>query len=77
MNIEEKLSEIFSVVFDLADNEDPREFRRMTERRWDSLAHASIIAAIESEYSLQLEVKDWERISSFESACILVEEKMG
>lgn len=77
MDIEQKLTEIFSVVLEISDNEDPKEIRRMNERRWDSLAHASIIAAIESEFSIQLEVKDWERISSFESTSLLIEEKMG
>ena len=76
MNIEKKLAEIFSVVFEIADGEDPKDFRRMNERRWDSLAHASIIAAIEGEFSIHLEVKDWDRLTSFESACLLIEERM-
>jgi acyl carrier protein len=62
---------------EIPENENPMEVRRMNYQRWDSLAHASIIAAIESEFSIELDVKDWERISSFASTSLLIEEKMG
>jgi acyl carrier protein len=77
MKIEEKLLEIFSVVLEIPENENPMEVRRMNYQRWDSLAHVSIIVAIESEFSIELDVKDWERISSFASTSLLIEEKMG
>jgi len=70
---EAKLVEIFQVVLDL--DGDVQSVRRVAERRWDSLAHTSMIAAIESEFGLQLEMDDMERMTSFAATRLLLEEK--
>lgn len=70
---EAKLVEIFRVVLEV--DADVQSARRVTERRWDSLAHTSMIAAIESEFSLQLEIGDMERMTSFAATRLLLEEK--
>ncbi len=70
---EAKLVEIFQVVLDL--DGDVQSVRRVTERHWDSLAHTSMIAAIESEFGLQLEIDDMERMTSFAATRLLLEEK--
>lgn len=70
---EAKLVEIFRVVLEV--DTDVRSVRRVTERRWDSLAHTSMIAAIESEFGLQLEMDDMERMTSFVATRLLLEEK--
>jgi acyl carrier protein len=69
------LEEIFRIVLQLDDGRDVSSVRRITEPRWDSLAHTSIVAAIESEFSVRLDIKDDARITSFEAAEILLEEK--
>ena len=71
-----KLKEIYTVVLELSEDIDVESIRRMSEPRWDSLAHASIIAAIESEFGVSLDTQDFERITSFESASLLIEEKL-
>lgn len=70
---EAKLVEIFRVVLEV--DTDVQSVRRVTERRWDSLAHTSMIAAIESEFGLQLEIDDMERMTSFAATRLLLEEK--
>lgn len=72
---EAKLVEIFQVVLDVDVDVDVQSVRRVTERRWDSLAHTSMIAAIESEFGLQLEIDDMERMTSFAATRLLLEEK--
>ena len=70
-----KLVEIFQVVLDVEDGYDVKSVSRLDEKRWDSLAHVSIVAAIESEFSLHLEIADMDRMTSFEATRLLLEEK--
>lgn len=73
---EKKLVEIFTVILELEnDNKNVLSIRRLTEGNWDSLAHVSIVAAIESEFGLNLESSDMERMSSFAATRLLLEEK--
>lgn len=72
---EKKLEEIFVAVLDLTDNSRVRDIRRISESKWDSLAHVSIIAAIESEFGLHLDIVDMDRMSSFAATRLLLEEK--
>ena len=76
MSSEDKIKEIFSVVLDLAEDVNVLKVRKLNAPQWDSLAHASIIAAIESEFDISIDPHDYERISSFESAHLLIEEKL-
>jgi acyl carrier protein len=75
--ITDKLREIFQVILDLPPDADFMRLRRLVEPRWDSLAQTSIIAAMESEFGIELELADMERISSFEAALLLVDEKIN
>ena len=72
---EAKLAEIFQVVLDVASDVDAKSVRRVAEPRWDSLAHTSMVAAIESEFGLHLEIEDMERMTSFAATRLLLEEK--
>ena len=70
-----KLVEIFRVVLDFDENYDVSSVRRLTEANWDSLAHVSIVAAIESEFGLNLESAEMERMTSFAATRLLLKEK--
>jgi acyl carrier protein len=72
---ETKLAEIFRIVLDLDVDCDVLSVRRLTEPRWDSLAHVSIVAAVESEFGLHLEIADMDRMTSFAATRLLLEEK--
>ena len=73
--LENKLIEIFKVVLDVNDDFDVKSIRRINERHWDSLAHTSIIVAIESEFEIRLDISDMERMTSFASTLLLLKEK--
>ena len=75
MPTERMLAEIFNVVLDLPPESNVEKIRRISEPRWDSLAHVSLIAAIESEFKLTLNVADRERITSYGAAILLLREK--
>ena len=72
---EARLAEIFRIVLDVDADFDVTSARRITERRWDSLAHTSMIAAIESEFDLHLDMVDMDRMTSFAATRLLLEEK--
>ncbi|MBF0145884.1 MAG: acyl carrier protein [Magnetococcales bacterium] len=71
----DKLVEIFRVVLDLEPRFDVTTLRRVAEPRWDSLAHTSMVAAIESEFGLRLEIADMDRMTSFAATRLLLTEK--
>ncbi|MBA3557890.1 MAG: acyl carrier protein [Gemmatimonadaceae bacterium] len=47
----------------------------MNEPNWDSLAHVSLVAAIESEFGITLDAADELRMTSFQATQLLLEEK--
>ncbi|MBF0214016.1 MAG: acyl carrier protein [Magnetococcales bacterium] len=72
---EQKLQEIFRAVLELDESESVASLRSLTEPRWNSLAHVSLLAAIESEFNLTLTIEEMDRITSYAAACLLLEEK--
>lgn len=73
--VKNKLVEIFRVVFETEDLSEIETARRLDHRRWDSLAHVSLVVAIESEFGLQLSIADMNRMTSFAATQLLLEEK--
>jgi acyl carrier protein len=65
------LQEIFRIVFDLRPDVDPATLRR-GDPPWDSLAHVSLVAAIESEFRIQVDPGESDAISSFDAAAALL-----
>jgi acyl carrier protein len=47
----------------------------MNNRKWDSLAKITMVAAIEAEFGASFATQEYERFTSFESIKILLEEK--
>ena len=66
---------LFRIVFDCDENEDLTRIRRLTDQRWDSLRHVTLIAAIESEMNISLSAKDSESMTSFGAVVLLLDEK--
>jgi acyl carrier protein len=71
---EEKLREIFTVVFDLPSDADLAGLSTETRDDWDSLTTLSLVAAVESELGLVLEPEHRERFTSYASVQGLVED---
>jgi acyl carrier protein len=70
----EKLQDIFRAVFSLPATCDVTQVRQSSEDRWDSLAHVSLVAAIESEFDIVLDAGDTLRMTSYDATRLLLEE---
>jgi len=74
--IDVKLAEIFSVVLE-NNSSDVVNIRRISEIKWDSLAQVSIIVGIETEFDISLNSADYEMLTSYAAARVLVESKVN
>lgn len=75
--MESKLEQIFKFALELPDDyADTASLRRVNTASWDSMAHVSIIAGIESEFGITLEPHEYELLSSFEAAKEMMKEKV-
>ena len=72
-----RLEEVFRIVLDMPEGSDVSNVRRLTARRWDSLTHVSLVAAIESEFRLRFDTKDSELVTSFQAAKLLINERLS
>ena len=73
--IAERLQDIFRAVFDIPEMADVTNVRQVNQRNWDSLAHVSLVAAIESEFNMTLDAADALRMTSYRATELLLEEK--
>jgi len=71
-----KLEEIFRVVLALPEDSDISNVRQINQDKWDSLAHTSLIAAIESEFNFTFDLKDYDQLTSFEASKLIILEKL-
>jgi acyl carrier protein len=67
-DIVKRLEEIFRIIFAVEDGRDVTTVEKETEPHWDSFAHVSLVAAIEGEFGVTLEIADMEAITSFVTA---------
>ncbi len=70
-----ELIEIFRVVLEIEEPSEVETARRLDHPRWDSLAHISLVVAIESEFGLQLSIVEMDRMTSFAATKLMLEEK--
>jgi len=71
----EKLKAIVRAVLEMSDSADVENSRQVGTRRWDSLAQVMMIAAIESEFDIIIDPADYNRLTSFKSIRLLLDEK--
>jgi acyl carrier protein len=69
-----KLKEIIATILELKEGENPEDVRKLSHERWDSLAQVNMIAAIESEFFIVINSKDYSRFTSYKSIEILLDE---
>jgi acyl carrier protein len=75
--MEQQLAAIFRAVFDLAEGHDVRTVRQVNHPAWDSLAHVSLVGAMESEFGIEVDVSDSMEITSFDAALAYLEAHTG
>ena len=73
---ETRLQAIFRAVFEVPQNRDVTSVRQISEKSWDSLAHATLVAAIESEFSISIDIADALEMTSFEATKQLLSERL-
>ena len=73
----DRLQDIFRAVLELPDDADVARIDRETAGNWDSLAHVTLVAAIESEFGISLALSESLAMDSFQSAVELVGAKQG
>lgn len=68
----DKLKQIFMEIFSISEAE-VESYRKLNNSKWDSLASVTLVVAIESEFKIQLQESDYESLSSFSSAELILE----
>ena len=72
---ERKLAEVFRAVLGLGPNTDVTGVRQLSTPGWDSLAHVSLVAAIESEFGISIDIADSMALTSFRAVTLYLEEQ--
>ena len=72
---EQKLKKIICSVLDLDESSPVDKLRKITNRKWDSLAQITIISGIEDEFNTSISVAEYEQFTSYEAIKILLEDK--
>lgn len=72
---EQKLAEIFRAVLNLAPGAEVTAIRQEHQPGWDSLAHVTLVAAMESEFGLAIDAGDSIELTSYEAAARYLEER--
>ena len=68
----DKLKQIFMEIFSISEAE-VESYRKLNNSKWDSLASVTLVVAIETEFKIQLQESDYESLSSFSSAELILE----
>ena len=66
--MEEKLREVFSQVLGMDASQVTAELQYAVAEGWDSVAHMSLIAAIEEAFDIMIDAEDVIDMSSFRKA---------
>ena len=68
----DKLKQIFIEVFSISEAE-VESYRKLNSSNWDSIASVTLIVAMESEFNIEIQESDYETLSSFSSAELILE----
>ncbi|HEY0930667.1 MAG TPA: acyl carrier protein [Gemmatimonas sp.] len=76
MSQPQRLQEIFRSVFNLSDSVDPTSIHQLGFPAWDSLAHVTLMAAIESEFGVAIDLADSIELTSYDAILAHLEDVM-
>ena len=65
MNNEEKYTNVYIRVFSIENNEEIEKLEYQAIPEWDSVGHMSLIASLETDFDVELDVDDVIDLSSF------------
>lgn len=72
--MEQKLAAIFRAVFELDDDADVSGIRQLNFPKWDSLAHVTLVGAVESEFGISIDIADSLELTSYEAMVVYLED---
>ena len=72
--MEQKLAAIFRAVFELDDDADVSGIRQLNSPKWDSLAHVTLVGAVESEFGISIDIADSLELTSYEAMVMYLED---
>ncbi len=64
----QRLREVFRTALDLPEDSPVDDLHYQDDDKWDSLAHMSLVAALEDEFSVMIDTDDVIGMSSFAEA---------
>ncbi len=70
-----KLNEIVSAVLELPAGTDVSRVRQLSVETWDSLAHVSLMLAIEGEFGVTIDIADQIALTSVAAIRLYLEER--
>lgn len=73
--VDDKLERIFRAIFELPPSAAVRHLEQPSVPSWDSLAHVSLVAALESEFDTSIDVEDALRMTSYATVRGVLREK--
>ena len=71
----ERLQSIFHAVFELSPGTSVTELQQTNMPTWDSMRHVLLVAAIENEFGLHLDVADQLRMTGYPEISLLLTER--
>jgi acyl carrier protein len=77
MTVRARLRDCFAAVFPSAAPGELEEASTETRPDWDSLATVRLVAVVEEEFEVVLELEDLEQVNSFERVQQLVEARLA
>jgi acyl carrier protein len=72
--MENQLAEVFRAIFDLPEDANVLGLRQLTFPQWDSLAHVTLIGAVENQFGRTIDIADSLELTSFEAILVFLEE---
>jgi acyl carrier protein len=72
---ETKLVEVFRAVLSLGGDSDVTDARQLSTQGWDSLAHVSLVAALESEFGISIDIADSLQLTSYRAVRLYLAER--
>lgn len=75
MDNKKKYIEVYSVVFDLDDEERVETLDSRESEKWTSFAHMKLVAALEKKFNILFEPQDIINFSSFKTGLEILKDK--
>jgi acyl carrier protein len=72
---EQKLAKVFRAALRLGPDSDVTGARQLNTPSWDSLAHVSLVAAVESEFGISVDIADSFALTSYCAVRLYLEER--